>query len=126
MRTSRSRALTSAALYLILSLCSVAFMIPFLFALGTSLKPISLLHIYPPILFPPLGDIHAENYVQIFNVPYVPFASFYRNTIIITSGSLIRAVISATASAYGFARFRWPGRDFFFMVLLATVVLPAE
>jgi ABC-type glycerol-3-phosphate transport system permease component len=126
MTRSGSRTLTSAALYLLLSLCSVAFMIPFLFAVGTSLKPVSLLHIYPPILFPPLDDVHPENFVRIFNVPFVPFAAFYRNTIIITVGSLIGAVISATASAYGFARFRWPGRDFFFMVLLATIVLPEE
>ena len=126
MRSSQRRALAGAALYFVLSLCSVAFMIPFLFAVGTSLKPISLLHIYPPILFPPLDDVHPENFVQIFNVPFVPFAAFYRNTIIITVASLIGAVISATASAYGFARFRWPGRDFFFMVLLATIVLPEE
>jgi ABC-type glycerol-3-phosphate transport system permease component len=126
MATSQRRALGSAALYFILSLCSVAFMVPFLFAVGTSLKPISLLHIYPPILFPPLGDVHPENYVQIFNVPFVPFAAFYRNTIVITGAALVGAVLSATASAYGFARFRWPGRDFFFMVLLATIVLPEE
>jgi multiple sugar transport system permease protein len=126
MRSSGGRTAARGGLYLLLTLCSIAFMVPFLFAVGTSLKPISLLHIYPPILFPPLGDIHPENYVRIFNVPYVPFAAFYRNTIIITVAALIGAVISATASAYGFARFRWPGRDFFFMVLLATLVLPEE
>ncbi|HEY3107172.1 MAG TPA: carbohydrate ABC transporter permease [Chloroflexota bacterium] len=126
MRTSQSRILTNVTLYAILSLCSIAFMIPFLFAIGTSLKPINLLHIYPPILFPPLDDLHPENFVRIFNVPFVPFAAFYRNTIIITGAALIGAVLSATASAYGFARFRWPGRDFFFMVLLATIVLPEE
>src|SRR5262245_21814188 len=126
MRANQRRAIASGALYLVLALCSIAFMIPFLFAVGPSLTPISLLHIYPPILFPPLSDVHPENYVRIFNVPFVPFAAFYRNTIIITVASLVGAVLSATASAYGFARFRWPGRDFFFMVLLATLVLPEE
>ena len=53
-------------------------------------------------------------------------ASFYTNTVVITLASMVGSVLSATASAYGFARFRWPGRDFFFMVLLATIVLPEE
>jgi multiple sugar transport system permease protein len=116
----------SAALYLVLVVCSMAFMVPFLFAVGTSLKPISLLHVFPPLLFPPLGDTHPENYYRIFNIPYVPYDLFYRNTVVITLTATLGAVLSATASAYGFARFRWPGRDFFFLVLLATLVLPEE
>jgi len=122
----RTSSLGRPLLYVVLVVCSAAFMIPFLFAVGTSLKPIRLLHVYPPLLFPPPNDVHPENYVQIFRVAYVPYALFYRNTIVITLASLIGAVFSATASAYGFARFRWPGRDFFFMVLLATLVLPEE
>src|SRR4051794_11168569 len=100
------------ALYAILIVASTLFMIPFLFAVGTSLKPPSLLHVVPPLLFPPLSDAHPENYSRIFNIPYVPYDLFYRNTVVITLGAITGAVISATASAYGFARFRWPGRDF--------------
>src|SRR5437899_3180650 len=115
-----------AGLYAVLTLASVAFMLPFVFALGTSLKPVSLLHVAPPLLFPPLSELQPQNYVRIFNVPFVPFAAFYLNTVIITGAAMVGAVLSATASAYGFARFRWPGRDFFFLVLLATLVLPEE
>jgi multiple sugar transport system permease protein len=118
--------LGTTALYAVLVIASVVFMIPFLFAVGTSLKPPPLLHVVPPLLFPPLSDVHPENYYRIFNIPYVPYDLFYRNTVIITLGAMSGAVLSATASAYGFARFRWPGRDFFFLVLLATLVLPEE
>ncbi len=113
-------------LYLVLIVLSIVFMVPFAFAFGTSLKPSTLLHTFPPQLFPPLTDMHPENYVRVFNIPYVPFTLFYRNTVIITLGATLGGIISATASAYGFARFRWPGRDFCFMVLLATLVLPEE
>jgi len=37
-----------------------------------------------------------------------------------------RTFVSATAAAYGFARFRWWGRDVWFIVLLSTLVLPEE
>ena len=72
MRSSGGRAAARGGLYLLLALCSIAFMIPFLFAVGTSLKPISLLHIYPPILFPPLGDIHPEAGTSLQHLPH-PF-----------------------------------------------------
>ncbi|TAK25498.1 MAG: carbohydrate ABC transporter permease [Chloroflexota bacterium] len=113
-------------LYGILIVASIAFMIPFVFAVGTSLKPFHLLHVFPPLLLPPLDEAQFSNYWRIFNVPYVPFTSFYVNTVIITLASMLGAVLTGTASAYGFARFRWPGRDFFFGVLLATLVLPEE
>ena len=115
-----------ALLYAIAVLASIVFMVPFVFAVGTSLKPIYLLHVLPPLLFPPLSEMRPDNYVLVFNVEFIPFAAWYGNTIIITLTSLIGAVISATISAYGFARFRWPLRDFFFGVLLATLVLPEE
>lgn len=115
-----------ALLYLMLVAAAVAFMTPFLFAVGTSLKPPHLLHVHPPLLFPPLSEMRPENYARIFAMPGIPFATFYVNTVIITLAAMLGSVISATASAYGFARFRWPGRDFFFAVLLATLVLPEE
>ncbi|MBM4417810.1 MAG: carbohydrate ABC transporter permease [Chloroflexi bacterium] len=114
------------ALYLTAVLLSAAFMLPFVFAVGTSFKPPSLLHVHPPLLFPPLSQAQPENYWRVFNFPGIPFATFYANTLIITLSATLGGVLTATASAYGFARFRWPGRDLFFTVLLATLVLPEE
>ena len=37
----------------------------------------------------------------------------------------IGVLISCTLVAFGFARFRFPGRDFLFVVLIATIFLPA-
>jgi multiple sugar transport system permease protein len=79
---------------------------------------------FPPTLFPAVPQWH--NYVEIFTIPGVPYAQFYANTAIITLSATLGAVITAAVSAYGFARFRWSGRDFFFVVLLATLVLPEE
>ena len=113
-------------LYGTMVLAAIVFMVPFLFAIGTSLKPPHLLHVHPPQLFPPIEEMLPSNYERVFIVPFVPFAAFYRNTVIITLASMVGSVITAAASAYGFARFRWPGRDLMFGVLLATLVLPEE
>lgn len=126
MTANRENVVGRLALYLAMVVAAACFMVPFVFAVGTSLKPYHLLHVHPPLLVPPVAEMRPENYLRIFNVPFIPFTAFYVNTVIITGASIVGAVLTATASAYGFARFRWPSRDFFFGVLLATLVLPEE
>lgn len=126
MDARRGTLFGSATVYVVLVLASAGFMLPFFFAVGTSFKPTSLLHVYPPLLFPPPSQLQPENYLRLLTIPGIPFATFYANTVLITLGAVIGSVLSATASAYGFARFRWPGRDAWFAVLLATLVLPEE
>lgn len=55
----------------------------------------------------------------------IDFATLFRNTLAIALIGLVGTVISSTIVAYGFSRFRFPGRDFIFTVLLSTVFLPA-
>ncbi len=47
------------------------------------------------------------------------------NTVIIAVISTIGTLISCTLVAYGFARFRFPGRSLLFTLLIATIFLPA-
>jgi ABC-type glycerol-3-phosphate transport system permease component len=111
-------------LYALAFVAAVLFMGPFLFSVTSSLKTPAEIRAFPPTLFPAVPQ--WQNYVQIFQMPGIPYARFYLNTAIITLTATLGGVMTAAASAYGFARFRWWGRDFFFMVLLATLVLPEE
>src|SRR5689334_6264676 len=111
-------------LYLLAIAGSCLFMGPFLFTVLSSLKSIPEIHAFPPTLFPAVPQWH--NYVDVFTIPGVPFALFYRNSLIITILVVIGTVLTSSIAAYGFARFNWTGRNFFFMVLLSTLVLPEE
>lgn len=53
-----------------------------------------------------------------------PFGLYFRNTLIIAVGAVTGAVLSSSLVAYAFARLRWPGRDAFFVLVLATMLLP--
>jgi ABC-type glycerol-3-phosphate transport system permease component len=112
------------ALYLVAIIVSLLFLGPFVFTVGSALKAPSELYAFPPTLWPAVPQ--PQNFITVFQVPRVPFADWYLNTIVITLLAVVGTVISATAAAYGFARFRWPGRDLMFMVLLSTLVLPEE
>lgn len=111
-------------LYLTAIFTSLLFLGPFIFTVGSSLKSPAELYTFPPTLWPVAPQ--PQNFLKVFQVDKVPFGDWYANTVVITLLAVIGTVISATAAAYGFARFRWWGRDFWFMVLLSTLVLPEE
>jgi ABC-type glycerol-3-phosphate transport system permease component len=111
-------------LYVTVVAGAVVFMLPFFFALTSSLKTASEIRLFPPTLFPAVPQ--WGNYPSLFVVENLPYGTWYRNSVIITILSTTGTVLSASASAYGFSRFRWPGRDLCFGILLATLILPEQ
>ena len=55
----------------------------------------------------------------------IDFPLLFRNTLAIALLGLIGTVISSTIVGYGFARFRFPLRNFWFTVLVSTIFLPS-
>ena len=54
------------------------------------------------------------------------FPKLLFNTAAVAGLSTVGAVLSATLVAYGFARFRFPGKNIVFVVLIATIILPFQ
>jgi multiple sugar transport system permease protein len=73
----------------------------------------------PALTFAPTFD----NYITVWSLLNYPRLLF--NTAAIAVIGLIGTVISCTLVAYGFARFRFPGRGFLFLILISTIFLPA-
>ncbi len=99
---------------------AVVFLIPFLWMISTSLKPIEKIFHYPPQWIP--DPILWRNYTEALTV--APFALYFRNSVLVTTLSVVGQIASSAIVAYGFARLRFPGRDILFIVLLATMMLP--
>ena len=106
--------------YGILCLFSLFFLLPWVWMISTSLKNPEELVVFPPIWIP--DPIRWDNYFLAFNEGQLGL--FLINTVIVTVPSVIGAVISNALSAYGFARIDWPGRDYVFALVLATLILP--
>jgi multiple sugar transport system permease protein len=66
---------------------------------------------------------HFENYTDVWNA--IDFPRHLGNTLILAIVSTIGTVLSCTLVAYGFARFRFPGRGALFTLVLSTIFLPA-
>ena len=56
----------------------------------------------------------------------VNFPRLFMNSIIIATISTIGTLISCSLVAYGFARFRIPGKNILFIILISTIVLPPQ
>jgi ABC-type glycerol-3-phosphate transport system permease component len=110
-------------LYIVAIIGAIVSMGPFFWTFSSSGKSINELYRYPPTFWPENPQF-IENYKEIWEV--VPFGRWLLNTIFVTVFALVGTVLSAAIVAYGFARFRFPGRDIFFFITLATTMLPTE
>jgi ABC-type glycerol-3-phosphate transport system permease component len=122
-RARADRAAGATALYVVIGVLSVASMFPFAWTFLSSGKEISELYQIPPSLWPE-NPRWVENYNEVWT--RVPFGQWLWNTFFVTVVSLVGTVLSASIVAYSFARFRYPGRDAFFIVTLGTLMLPVE
>lgn len=112
--------LSVAAIYAILLLGAVLVFFPFAWTISTSLKTEQQTLEYPPTWVP--EPVQWENYPNALTAR--PFGRYYVNTTIITVLSVIGQVCSSAVVAYGFARFRFPGRGFMFLIVLSTLMIP--
>ncbi|MDQ3880733.1 MAG: carbohydrate ABC transporter permease [Chloroflexota bacterium] len=63
------------------------------------------------------------NFADVWEI--IDFPRLLRNTVALAIIGGIGTVVSCTLVAYGFARFRFPGRGLLFMLLISTIFLPA-
>jgi ABC-type glycerol-3-phosphate transport system permease component len=106
--------------YLLLSLGSMMILVPFAWMISTSLKRKVDVLIFPPQWIPNPAQWH--NYRDAFTT--FPFGLYTLNSSIIVVFVLIGTLFSCSFAAYGFSRLNAPGRNFIFLVLLSTMMLP--
>jgi ABC-type glycerol-3-phosphate transport system permease component len=115
--------LAHVPLYPIVGILIVVLGGPFLWAILTSLKTPREIFLFPPSFLP--GRFQWRNYVEIWRQS-VPLARYFRNSTLITLSTMVGQLLSASLVAYGFARFRFPGRDALFVLVLSTLMLPSQ
>ena len=64
----------------------------------------------------------VDNFQKVFNLPGLPFATFILNTMKVVFLAVLGTILSSAMVAYAFARLEWPGRDFFFGLLVDRTV----
>ncbi|MCB0106385.1 MAG: carbohydrate ABC transporter permease [Caldilineaceae bacterium] len=108
--------------FLILLGAALVFLLPLFWMLSTSLKPKDQIFAYPLVWLP--HPPQWENYAEALNNPSFKYLLFLQNSLIYAVMSTIGTVVSCAFVAYAFARLRWWGRDFWFVITLSTMMIP--
>jgi len=109
--------------YVILIICSLIFILPLVWMLLTSLKSYDENISFIPTFLP--QKLMFENYrVALFE--FIPYFKYFTNSIFLVVVGTFATVITATIVAYGFSRFKVKENNFFFMILLGTMMLPPQ
>ena len=109
--------------FVILTVAAILVLMPLLWMFSTSLRPVTESFNLPPQWLP--TQFRIENYIAPFesNVPFVDlFANSLKITLAVTAGQLV----TCSLAGYGFARLRFPGRNFLFILLLASLMVPGQ
>jgi multiple sugar transport system permease protein len=97
-------------------------MLPFVWSLSTSLKPLSDLFEVTPSLIP--SQVRWENYSDVLDA--LPFIRFYANTIFVTIMRTVGQLFLASLAAFAFSQLRFPGREILFVALLTGLMVPDQ
>ncbi len=108
--------------YILLITISLCFTIPFIWMLSSSFKDIGQIFKFPPSFLP--DPFVFSNYKDA--VSFIPFLKYLFNTLIICFGCIVGNVISASLVAFSFGVLKWRGRETFFKILLASMLLPPQ
>jgi multiple sugar transport system permease protein len=119
---SLRRSIGNIGVYLTLVFLALLFGVPFLWTVLTSLKTPAEIFVYPPKFMPDVPQ--WTNYIEIWS--RAPLATFFLNSVVVAVMGMLGQLVSASLVAYGFSRFRFPGKDTLFIIMLSTLMLPNQ
>ncbi|ALS28658.1 carbohydrate ABC transporter permease [Paenibacillus cisolokensis] len=117
MRTSL---INQIIVYAIIITGALLFVFPFIymilttFFLGTNTLP------KPDQVFS--VNINFTNYITVWNKNN--FVNYFMNSVIVTSVAMVGSLLLGALTAYGFARFTFPGKELIFRLFLLTIFIP--
>lgn len=108
--------------HIILMSGAVTMILPFLWMISTSLKPLNEVFTFPPTLFG--SRIVWENYLKISE--RFPFWLFFLNSLKVSSIVVCAQLITSSLAGFVFARLKFKFRDILFMLYLGTMMIPPQ
>ncbi|MGC8778176.1 MAG: carbohydrate ABC transporter permease [Candidatus Caldatribacteriaceae bacterium] len=109
-------------LYVFLALGGGLMVLPFYWMMVTSVSPVTDITAFPPRWIP--SHLVPEHYHDAFRS--APFGRYYLNSLLVALGSVGTSVLFGLLAGYAFVVYRFPLRDFFFLLILSTIMIPFQ
>ena len=104
----------------VLGVALVITLFPLYWMLVTSVTPYSAMFSALPTLIPP--SVTIEHYIDLFK--NTAFLTFTRNSLIVSTISMLVSVVTSTLAAYAITRLKLRGRHVLATLVMATYLLP--
>ena len=120
MKKNKTHLISNGILIIVLLAVAFSMMVPFLWMITSSFKNNNEIFLYPIRWIP--EPIRLKNYVEVWTK--IPFFKYFRNTFLYSITVTVGQIITCSMAAYAFAKLRFPGKNFIFMIYLATMMVP--
>ena len=106
----------------VLVLLACLWLAPIVWTLSTSLRTPAQSFSLPPKWLP--TDLAFANYSRVFDS--VPFAEILMNSVKVSLAIVLGQLVTASLAGYAFARLSFPGKNLLFILLMASLMVPAQ
>lgn len=121
--TTKSK-ISKIIVYILLIVMSFIMIVPFAWMILTALKTNQeAISVAPFYIFPQNGW-HWSNFVKVWKS--YNFLILYKNTLLMILFRVICACLTATMAGYAFGRLEFPGKKFFFSLVLIQMMIPSQ
>lgn len=118
----RRRPWDQYALWLVLGIGALLWMLPFYWTLITSFKSQSEVLAFPPTWWP--REPTLDNWLRLGNLPFGSFPVFFRNSLFVTTVITGVTLLTSSLAGYVFAKINFRGRDALFWLVLSMMMIP--
>lgn len=112
------------AINIMLLLLGILMVLPMYYVIINSFKPMDELFIYPPKFY--VVSPTMDNYKDLFTImgeSWVPFSRYIFNTVLISVAGTFGNLVFSSLAAYALAKMVFPGRDFFFQLIVKSLMI---
>ena len=112
-----------AGITVMLTLLGAFMVLPMIYVLSQSLKPLDELWMYPPkflVSRPNLGNY--RDLFTLMNDSWVPFSRYVFNTVLTSVGGTFGHLFLASMAAYALAKIKFPGGKFVFKTIQTSLM----
>ena len=120
MRVQTKKRLADMLIHILMIVVSLTMLFPFIWMLSTSFKDKMHAQIFPPQWIP--DPFLWEAYIEVWEV--APLLSGIKNSLIIALPVLLFGTLSSALAAFAFAKMDLPKKNFLFMALLSSMMIP--
>ena len=113
-------------IYIMLGIVATVMVLPMVYAVCQSLKPLDEIFVFPPRFF--VVNPNFDNFRELFRTmseSWVPFSRYVFNTILISVVGTMGNVLLSSYAAYAIAKIRFPGRETLFAIVRTSLMFNA-